>query len=224
VGRAEVKQQDVRNIDWSTVCPFCGRDTTADYVLNVYLDINRKTSCAIVMHSNPNCMELFFVEISDGGISRTYPVYGDSPDSLPHAIPPEMKRDYAEAQRCFGTECYRACVVMCRRVVQSIVKEVLPEEKAIAVDGKLVNLKEMLKRIRGAGQITQAQYEAGEEVREFGNFGAHPDDDHLETVTKESCAEVLEIVKGFFEQIYVSPARTEKLRVRRQTAENGDAD
>ncbi|MFW6013636.1 MAG: hypothetical protein ACOCZQ_00855 [Nanoarchaeota archaeon] len=40
------------------------------------------------------------------------------PDNLPDKIAPEIRADFRELERCFNAGCYRACTIICGRVIE----------------------------------------------------------------------------------------------------------
>ena len=40
------------------------------------------------------------------------------PENMPKEIAPEMKADFRELERCFNTGCYRACTILCGRIIE----------------------------------------------------------------------------------------------------------
>jgi len=98
---------------------------------------------------------------------------------------------------------------MCRRVIQDIAKE-----KKLDGDTN----KEQIKQMFDSGLITKALFDAAHEVRHFGGFAAHPQDDGLDNITPDIAGEMLEIVNQFANNIYVMPAKNAAFSKLRQQA------
>ena len=64
--------------------------------------------------------------------------------------------------------------------------------------------------------ITNSLHEAAHEVRYFGNFGAHPRDDHLDAIAAKDADAVMGVVRSFTVDLYVRPHETKQLTKKRQ--------
>ncbi|MBZ5533883.1 MAG: DUF4145 domain-containing protein [Acidobacteriia bacterium] len=129
-----------------------------------------------------------------------YPLGAPNQD-LEKSIPEDVAEDFREAIRCQWVKAYRACVVMCRRAIQSSV---------ITLNAKGKNLVEQIDDLASKGTITQPLREFAHEIRLAGNVGAHADglDD-----TKDSDAEdIVAFTREYLDHVYVMPA---KLKARR---------
>ena len=96
---------------------------------------------------------------------------------------------------------------MCRRVVQGIAKD-----KEILGDTN----KEQIKAMRSAGLIAEPMFDAAHEIRHYGGYGAHPQDDGLDDITPAIAESLLELTNQFLQNIYVMAGRNAELAQRRQ--------
>jgi Domain of unknown function (DUF4145) len=113
----------------------------------------------------------------------------------------------AEAVRAYAAECYKSVVVMCRRAFQNI-----------ALDKNIPRgeIKEQIKQMLAAGLITKPLSDAAQEIRHFGGFAAHPQEDILDETTRDDALKVFKQLDQIVRHIYVMPAETAELAKRRQ--------
>jgi hypothetical protein len=140
-------------------------------------------------------------------IKQAYPYTRATADSFERSIPQNIREDFAEATRAIHATAYKASVVMCRRVIQDIAKE-----KHIPGDTN----KEQIKQMNASGLITKPMFDAAHEIRHYGGFGAHPQDDGLDEITRETAESLLELTNQFLQNIYVMAGRNAELAKRRQ--------
>ena len=145
-------------------------------------------------------------------IVQVYPFPQSSPEQIHKAIPEPIRKDWAEAKTCQYAGAYKGVVVMARRVMQQIAVD------KGAATGKL---HEQIDWMFKEGLITKSLHDAATEVRHFGNYGAHPQDDGLDEVSPESAAEVMHLTVEFLQDLYIQPHRTQSLRAKR--AKSGGA-
>jgi hypothetical protein len=67
------------------------------------------------------------------------------------------------------------------------------------------------------GLITKDVRDSAHEVRHFGNYGAHIQDDGLDSVSADEATDVGEIAWQLLSSLYVSPAKTAELRKKRES-------
>lgn len=65
------------------------------------------------------------------------------------------------------------------------------------------------------GFITKHLKDTSHEIRHFGNFGAHPQDDILDETTREGAEAVDRLTWDLMRTIYITPFETEKLKSKR---------
>jgi Domain of unknown function (DUF4145) len=149
--------------------------------------------------------------VADGRahITAVYPYTRATADSLDPSIPSKIRDDFAEATRTFYANAYKSCVVMCRRVVQDIAKD-----KNIPGDTN----KKVIKAMHDSGLITKPMFDAAHEIRHYGGYGAHPQDDGLDDITPEIAESLLELTNQFLQNIYVMEGKNVALAKKRQQA------
>ena len=125
--------------------------------------------------------------------AQVFPHPGPSPTD-PN-IPQDLARDLDEAKMCFSVGCYRACVVMTRRCIQSacIAKGATKQNQLVSQIEELANL----------GVITKDIQKWATTVRWLGNDAAHPNEDEVKEEDAEDC---LELAEQFLHVIFVTTA------------------
>jgi uncharacterized protein DUF4145 len=97
---------------------------------------------------------------------------------------------------------------MCRRAIQDIAKN-----EHIEGDTN----KEQIKNMRNSGLITKAMFDSAHEIRHYGGYGAHPQDDGLDDITPDIADSLLELTNQFLQNIYVMTGKNAELARRRQS-------
>jgi len=160
-----------------------------------------------------DCGSILFAryDSSNDCIDEAYPFPSASAAKMPEVIPLKIREDFAEALRCFYAKAYRGVVVMCRRALQNVTKNKGIKEKS--------DLKEEIKEMLAQGLITKSLYDAAHELRHFGAFGAHPQDDGLDNIGRDEATQLLRILQQFTDHIYVLPDAASRLAKQRQGAQ-----
>lgn len=157
--------------------------------------------------NNPLCKRPIFVVYDEvtstetGSPIFTYPLTGGKLDEET-LFPDHVRDEYSEATHCFQIGAHLASMTLCRRVLQRSLKE------------KGFNQRSLYEQIEAAkkdGTIPRRYQELADEVRHFGNLGAHPDDDKMDLVNPENSAFLLEFVKLLVDEFYVVHHRVSSL-------------
>lgn len=135
-----------------------------------------------------------------------YPV-GKPNENLDKSIPQDVAEDFKEAIRCHAVKAFRACVVMCRRAIQTSV---------LGKSAQGNTLVQQIDDLATKGTITQPLKEFAHEIRLTGNVGAHSDG--LEDVEEEDADDVMAFTDQYLEHVYVMP---ERLKARKAAAAPG---
>jgi hypothetical protein len=196
-------------------CPFCGVTVELKVVKSVqtfevggqveYLicACPRVRDCGRVLFAKYDCL--------NDCIDEAYPFPSTSASNMPEAIPIKVREDFAEALRCFYAKAYRGVVVMCRRALQNVAKNKGIKDKS--------DLKEEIKAMFSQGLITRSLYDVAHELRHFGAFGAHPQDDGLDNIGRDEATQLLGILRQFMDHIYVLSDAASRLAKQRQGAQ-----
>jgi hypothetical protein len=221
-------KRSMEYLDWN--CPYCGRAVRLEMLDSAENDewqrglagieeggTYTKRMYVICRCPREACRDKPIFVIYDDTFHRimeAYPYTIASADSYPSSIPKKIREDFAEATRCRCSNASRACVVMCRRVIQDIAKDK-------GLQG--ATNKEQIKLLLGSGLITKSMFDSAHEIRHYGGFGAHPQDDDLDDITPQIADSLLELTNQFLDNIYVMTAKNAELAKRRQRiAQPGD--
>lgn len=133
------------------------------------------------------------------------------PGQAPHRdyrkdLPNELVDDYNEAGVCLGAGAYKASMVMSRRALQRLLKEQGHTER---------DLVDAINAAKKAGTIAPRYHALADEIREYGNLGAHPDDDQLANANEPNARHIIDFCDLLIEDIYDLRAKAESLRKQR---------
>jgi len=117
------------------------------------------------------------------------------------AVPSEILEDFKEGVICLGNNCPRASVAMFRRSLQSALLERGSNAKQDLID-----------QIKNAEFLTQDIKDWAHNIRIFGNWGAHPQEDNLKDVDEKLAEETQSFIEEFFNYVYVMPTRVANAR------------
>jgi len=160
---------------------------------------------------NPGCGRFILVITNAAGtLRRVYPAGHHELDTTVQ-IPDELRSDFREAGWCLDCECYKASMVMSRRVLQRVLKAQGCDQRKL-VDAIDAAIKQ--------GVLRKAFHPLAQEVREYGNLSAHPDDDQLDKATKEAAGHVMAFVRLIIEEFYEVPEKASRLRKQRETQDS----
>ncbi|MEK7612932.1 MAG: DUF4145 domain-containing protein [Patescibacteria group bacterium] len=116
-------------------------------------------------------------------------------------VPPEVLEDFKEGVICLYNKCSKAAVSMFRRALQSSLLERGANPKEDLVD-----------QIKNATYLTQDIKDWAHNIRIFGNWGAHPQDDLLKDADEKTAKETQSFLEEFFNYVYVMPSRVANAR------------
>lgn len=190
-------------------CPHCGtRHVQTALRWTEVLKPNSGASWQTVRCQNPKCAALILVEKVNDVVQRIYPAATFELDA-DAPIANEIRDDFREAGLCIGAGCYRASLVMSRRVLQRCLK---------AQGATHRNLVDAIGQAASDGILRKAFHPLAEEIRHYGNLGAHPDDEQLSNANRQSAEHVLEFARLLIHEFYEVPATAAKLKHDRQGA------
>lgn len=188
-------------------CPFCETQKVQTQVINQdRTHPNSPLSWYMVRCQNQDCSHLVLLTLKDNeGIQSIYPPLSYELDES-IKISQEIRDDYREAGLCLSAGCNKASLVMSRRVLQRCLKE-NGCTKTRLVDA----IDEAIEK-----NILRPQFQAiATEIREYGNLGAHPDDEQLENANQENALQVLNFARLLIQDLYEVPAAADRLRHQR---------
>ncbi len=120
-------------------------------------------------------------------------------------VPQEVLDDFAEGVICLHNQCVRAATAMFRRALQSALLERGCNPK-----------QDLIEQINKAVFLTQEIKDWAHNIRIFGNWGAHPQNDNLKEADEAVANEAQAFLEEFFNYVYVMPDRVAKARAARQ--------
>jgi len=191
-------------------CPHC--DVSHVQTKQLYIEClkagDRSMWWRIIRCQNPECNRMILVVCSEqGDVHRIYPV-GTYELESNVSISQEIRDDFREAGLSLGAGCYKASMVMSRRVLQRCLKEQGCKQHKL-VDAIDHALQQKILR--------NSFHSIATEIRQYGNLGAHPDDDQLTNATRENAELILDFVRLLIHDLYEVPAAASKLKQNRQT-------
>jgi hypothetical protein len=211
--------EELQRRDTTITCPHCGDRVKLTYFSD-FLKHPGGGKISFVAYC-PNiererCDPIFCVyEDLNNEIIRVYPSPGVDANRMHEAIPENMRQDFAEARRCLHCQAFKGCVVMCRRVVDALACDKLGSD-AKRDDGQTKRLTKLIEMLLERGLITKAIKDTADEIRFFGDYGAHTQDDGLDAVSMDDAKTVLTLTYELIKAIYVTPFEAQKLRKKRE--------
>ncbi|MBU2512145.1 DUF4145 domain-containing protein [bacterium] len=209
-----IKELESRNI--TTQCPHCGDTVT---LIPTHTPIQSHDHLYFVglcpNHSNRHCRPIFAVyEFLNDRITSRYPIPSFDASNLHESIPESIRLDYAEARRCQYSSAFKGVVVLCRRVIEAIACNKL-QDKSKDEKERTFKLFKLIDLLKDEGYITLDLKETAHELRHFGNYGAHMQDDGLDSVERDEANDIIEITWQFLYAIFVGPYKTKELKKKR---------
>jgi uncharacterized protein DUF4145 len=203
-----------KNFSLSGECPHCRRDAVFNIVSAPYWESEHGIVRIAAVMQCPGCLKLILGIVLH--IPRTpnydyeahYPL-GKPNETVDPSVPQDVAEDFKEAIRCQWVQAYRACVVMCRRALQTSVLLLN------AAGGTLIK---QIEDLAAKGVITAPLKDFAHEIRLTGNAGAHSDG--LTDVKEADAEAIVEFTREFFDHVYVMPA---KLKARKPQGGSGAA-
>ena len=188
-------------------CPHCGvKDQIANggHAVGGWEGVSH---WLVRMCSNPLCRRPIFVvydEVKSETTAApifTYPLLGGKLDKETQ-FPKYVREEFKEASHCHQIGAYLASMTMSRRVLQRCLKHEGLNQRTLF---------EQIETAKNQNIIPRRYAKLVDEIRQYGNFGAHPDDDKMELVTEKNSEFLLELVKLLVEELYVVHHRVSKL-------------
>ncbi len=120
-----------------------------------------------------------------------------------------IRDEFHEAGTCLDAGSYKASMMMSRRVLQRCLKEQGCTKR---------NLVDAIDWAIKKNILRKAFHPVAEEIREYGNLSAHPDDEQLQNATKESAEKILSFLRLLIHEFYEVPQNAEHLKTQRESA------
>lgn len=133
-------------------------------------------------------------------------------EAFTESAPDDVMTDYTEGLICLANNADRAAVAMFRRAIQNAMINLGANTK-----------KDLIDQIKEVESLTNDIKDWAQNIRIFGNWGAHPQKDKLKEVDHELALEVKDFVDQFINYVYVMPNRVATARSKHANKEpNGD--
>ena len=171
------------------ICPACTKEfrLSATAYWNYIGDV-RCTNCGAYLTN---------IVIENGELKKT-PIHKSLALHRIQGTPDALMSDLIEAQRCHAAGIYNASVVMCRRAL---------EQLCIDKQAEGHTLHDKLKSLTEQGILSREISDSSNEIKYFGNCGAHSENDLLGGIIEKDASEVLEICLHIVKHIYEVPQR-----------------
>ncbi|MEX2014825.1 MAG: DUF4145 domain-containing protein [Candidatus Saccharimonadales bacterium] len=203
--------------DFIDICPHCGAKSHLVLIHNDYHLTGSgdqynyvtfrckpcKKLSVRVYHSSQNPYADKQMLSMKGWVSK-FPSRDITPDKkFTTHVPSEVLADYEEGLICISAGADKAAVGMFRRAMQNAMINLGAEQKL-----------DLIEQIKSISSLTQDIKDWAHNVRIFGNWGAHPQDDLLKDVTPELAQEVRELIEEFMNYVYDMPGKVTAARRR----------
>jgi len=155
-----------------------------------------------------NTYKFFYLKVKWVGIQGEHPIY-EVIETFPKyqptqhpSIPNNIWNDYSEAIISYNAGAYKSTVCMCRRTLQNTCFEKRAIKKD--ADGHWIRLRDQIKQAF-PGTESALIRELSDEIKYFGDYGAHPNDDGIDKVAPEEAKQILDFTQSLLEVAYVIP-------------------
>lgn len=206
-------------VDLIDLCPHCGAKV---HIVKLWSDHhilkNGDVEFYIVFRCKP-CEKLvlktfFFKQnqfsnetnLEPEGWDEKFPITLD--DELSRAdsehIPEDVLSDYQEALKCKSIGANKASCSMFRRALQNALI-------GLGADTKL----DLIAQINSLGRLPEDIKDWAHQIRIFGNWGAHPDEDNLKDVEPGDVDDVHDFISKFFIFMFIMPNKVAASRAKR---------
>ena len=186
-------------------CPNCAWKLTLDN--STYWSYEGSVRC-------PDCGIAMNVSIEEGELQYTPSFF--APVKV-KSSPKEVASDFLEAQICHSAKAHKACIVMCRRTLETVCE-------SLGAKGR--TLLDKIGDLYSREIISKRVYDIATQLRQFGNYGAHPKNDLLGGILESDSDVILEVTQHILTDIYEIPDKIETLRKRlskKESSEKGEA-
>ncbi|MFC1932521.1 DUF4145 domain-containing protein [Chloroflexota bacterium] len=144
-------------------CPVCP-ESRAYMQIRCDGNVNVKgiMQCNLCKHEMPFSIRADQLEKLDTEIP------GAQSQHLESVVPDDIKEDVREAERANYSQCYKACVAMCRRALQISLIEKGVEDKPLG---------QMIDEARKKGLLDEKEYNLATSIKGYGDIGVHRRED-----------------------------------------------
>lgn len=159
--------------------------------------------CPVCKNTLVGCQEYIQVGPEKWEWDRAARVWPSPKQHLDLRIPDGVRAALEEANICFKSKAYNACVVMCGKALEYICLEYKTKEKVLQG-----GLKELLEK----GIIDQRIFQWSEALRLHRNIGAHAGE---QKISREDCRDLLDFTNAICDYVFVLTGKFEDFMKRR---------
>lgn len=159
--------------------------------------------CPVCKNSLVGLQEFFQVGPGKWEWDKAARVWPSPKQHLDFRIPDGVRAALEEANICFKSKAYNACVVMCGKALEYICLEYKTKEKVLHG-----GLKELLEK----GIIDQRILQWSEALRLHRNIGAHAGE---QKISREDCRDLLDFTNAICDYVFVLTGKFEDFMKRR---------
>lgn len=208
MSKLNIYRNDSTDYNLDIICPYCTNKGISKVMSNEVFknnDVYDQTSYFITQCPDRNCkgVTLVIYDRLNNGVIKTLPYPKSDKDSFNKNIPEDIRADFAEAFTCAWTGCLKSSVIMCRRVLQFIIRDKGIKERDLEAE---------IKKLYEQGFISKNLFDAATEVRYFGNYAAHPKNDILNEIKPKETMIILKLVQDILDNVYVHKQHIEELK------------
>ena len=160
-----------------------------------------------------NCFGLISVVPTKGKVRDEIATFPLAIPSANTAVPAPLAEDYIEGVECLSIGKNKAAACMFRRSLQ----QVMLEKQA-----KGNRLVDQIRSLAQVGTIPQEIADWADEIRLWGNEGAHPSNDGLDTISNDEALELKDFVERLFEWVYIMPDKVAQSKSARASKKAND--
>jgi hypothetical protein len=154
-----------------------------------------------VFHSKQNPYSTDQMLEAAGWIAQYPSTKTEAAEKFTMYVPASALADYEEGLRCMAAGAPRAAASMFRRALQDSLIQLGADQKADLMD-----------QIKEVPKLTEDIKDWAHNIRIFGNWGAHPQQDLLKGVDEKKAREVRDFIDEFFNYVYVMPGKVVSAR------------
>lgn len=168
---------------------------------------------AIVTFACPECgsFRRWIIYTVDKRVYKILSIPGEDEIEILPSNPPSLRRAYSEAMRAWGANCPMAAVVMLRRALQVVTRDILKGPPARMLGKELSNLKGKPNAL--GITLTQDFHDNAYILKETANQAAHPDaDPELLEFTEDDARNIHIIFLDIVTELFVMPEAEKRVR------------
>lgn len=200
------------------ICPHCNVSHVQIAVSAHATWESNKSTCFLGNCQNPDCSgPVFFIRehinatdgmgYRHGLVTFLYPFALSTGLDSSISLPDRVVEEFQESIKCMAVGALLSSMTMSRRVLQRCLKD-----KGYSQHRLVDQINEAKKN----GTIPARYHEIADEIRHYGNVGAHPSDDKASCVTNDNCHLLIEFTKLIIEEFYLLPHKATQLQANRK--------